>query len=349
MNTYPGIYKALDGTIYYYLNKSNYFSFERGIWEKDEDLEEHKKDINITREYLANTYGEVKSKEHAEFIVKLAEGAGFEVGVYHQVDKWFCFSEDQLFFFTEGLTASDAGEKQITIPLPPKELDLIDSLPEVEPTKIFTGEEIQTKELEVVEGGICEAIKSSSAIHELERKGYKFTNLDWVLPNASEEPKKLSINEIKVKVTNNTDSLVQIKKSEDESSVFIYVNDPPKEPEIKTPLDFGAVSDEKLKPKCWPQVGDEVAWSPKLSRKGTLLNVYEGMAWLKDSYGEFVSIEVNKLKKPPAPEEELAKELVNKLQADQGVKINDEKFCALKVISRAIVNGRIKGLSYKPE
>ena len=46
---------------------------------------------NITAEYLANTYGEVKSKEHAEFIVKLAE-----VNKIQAVNPWregllFCF------------------------------------------------------------------------------------------------------------------------------------------------------------------------------------------------------------------------------------------------------------------
>ena len=64
------------------------------------------------------------------------------------------------------------------------------------------------------------------------------------------EPKKVSMNEIKVNVTNNTNSLVQIKKSDDESSVFIYVNDPPKESEPKKP-----------EPKKWPQVGDSTIYN----------------------------------------------------------------------------------------
>lgn len=112
------------------------------------------------------------------------------------------------------------------------------------------------------------------------------------------EQKKVSMNDIQVNVKNNTDSVVQVTKSDDESNIFICVSDLPKGSEPKEP-----------EPKEWPQVGDDVAWSPKLSRKGTLLNIYEGMAWVRDSYGEFVSIEVDKLKKPLTPEEELTKEI----------------------------------------
>ena len=34
---------------------------------------------NITREHLANTYGKVESKEHAEFIIELAKNADLVV------------------------------------------------------------------------------------------------------------------------------------------------------------------------------------------------------------------------------------------------------------------------------
>ena len=167
------------------------------------------------------------------------------------------------------------------------------------------------------------------------------------------EPKKVSMNEVQVNVTNNTDSLVQIKKSDDESSVFIYVNDPPKESEPKEP-----------EPKEWPQIGDKVAITGS-DCKFNLISINNGRAWIERSYSDssVVNTEthepleifeshivfIDELKKPLTPEEELTNELVNKLQADQGVKINNEKFCALKVISRAIVKGRIKNLSYKPE
>lgn len=92
---------------------------------------------NITTEYLANTCGEVKSKEHAEFIVKLAE-----VNEIQSVNPWiegllFCFYYNSdgdlvLAFYPEKSAKSD-GEKQITIPLPP-EREGVDEWPKVNDT-----------------------------------------------------------------------------------------------------------------------------------------------------------------------------------------------------------------------
>lgn len=76
---------------------------------------------NITADYLRNTYGKVESKEHAEFIVRLADNAGFYADSYHKDFKWFCFYGKNLFFFNEKSVARDYGEKLITIPMPPKE------------------------------------------------------------------------------------------------------------------------------------------------------------------------------------------------------------------------------------
>lgn len=77
--------------------------------------------INITREYLQNTYGEVASPEHAEFIIELAKSAGFELntGTNEDYPCWFAF-DDELYFFDSKAYASDNSRKQIKIPLPPK-------------------------------------------------------------------------------------------------------------------------------------------------------------------------------------------------------------------------------------
>lgn len=76
---------------------------------------------NITAEYLANTYGEVKSKEHAEFIVKLAEVNKVVVcDVYRDSHKFFAVIDSSLLFFNSGAIAMKDGRKQITIPLPPE-------------------------------------------------------------------------------------------------------------------------------------------------------------------------------------------------------------------------------------
>ena len=83
-------------------------------------------DANVTNQYLANTYGKVESKEHAEFIVKLAENHDVEIISEWQKGCWFNFflnSQDKLTLnFSPKSTACDNGEKKITIQLPPKEV-----------------------------------------------------------------------------------------------------------------------------------------------------------------------------------------------------------------------------------
>lgn len=94
---------------------------------------------NITAEYLANTYGEVKSKEHAEFIVKLAEVNGFQIFGLVNVKsaKSFKFKGGHLLIFAHEIKDTD-GLKQITIPLPP-ECESDDEWPKV-------GDDVQTSD-----------------------------------------------------------------------------------------------------------------------------------------------------------------------------------------------------------
>ena len=77
---------------------------------------------DITREYLSNTWGVVESKEHAEFIIELAVNCGFEqrTGLEKAYPCYFCLDKDEVYFFSQKHNASNDGEKQITISLPPK-------------------------------------------------------------------------------------------------------------------------------------------------------------------------------------------------------------------------------------
>lgn len=77
-------------------------------------------DKNITPEYLANTYGKVEGKEHAEFIIELAENHGFEHTIYQEKRKHFAFVDNVLIFLVNTVYDSE-DKKQITIPLPPKQ------------------------------------------------------------------------------------------------------------------------------------------------------------------------------------------------------------------------------------
>lgn len=80
---------------------------------------------NITSKYLANTYGEVVSPEHAEFIAELAKVNGFKVWSFKRIDeiKTFTFENGELCllsFHHEGLDSRKL--KQITIPIPPRQI-----------------------------------------------------------------------------------------------------------------------------------------------------------------------------------------------------------------------------------
>ncbi|AUG84983.1 hypothetical protein MAELSTROM_64 [Pseudoalteromonas phage Maelstrom] len=76
---------------------------------------------NITHEYLQNTWGVVESKEHAEFIIELAKNAGFDISDYNENrDSYFYTDDDYIGFTDSEELAGNRDEKQITIPLPPK-------------------------------------------------------------------------------------------------------------------------------------------------------------------------------------------------------------------------------------
>lgn len=77
--------------------------------------------MEYTKEDLMNTWGVVESKEHAEYIVKVADSAGLSLlGVSNSFGGFFAFSDVSLIFIVSGCVAS-WGCKKITIPLPPKE------------------------------------------------------------------------------------------------------------------------------------------------------------------------------------------------------------------------------------
>ena len=125
---YPAIYKSEIGNIYLHANKSTLCHIVDGKchdWCFLDCAAEQVSDKNITHEYLANTYGEVVSPEHAEFIVELcrvngiqtiysssaSEAKSFEIGERHIILYSFVINELNL-----------DSKKQITIPLPPKQI-----------------------------------------------------------------------------------------------------------------------------------------------------------------------------------------------------------------------------------
>ena len=137
---YPAIYKAVHNNEYLYADNDNYYSYEREAWNKSGNCDDHENDINITREYLANTYGKVKSKEHAEFIFELAKLHGFDVVGSTNNAKSFEFSGDSalvLYEIPTDIFANNEESRLITIPLPPKQIQTATSEEEFEMQQIM--------------------------------------------------------------------------------------------------------------------------------------------------------------------------------------------------------------------
>lgn len=94
---------------------------------------------NITREYLANTYGKCESQEHADFICEIAENYGIKLADikgcsyrHYSSSGFFNFfiNDGELVLgFFDSEAASDSGEKLIHLPLPPKENEMESQLP----------------------------------------------------------------------------------------------------------------------------------------------------------------------------------------------------------------------------
>lgn len=84
--------------------------------------------FNAASKVLANTYGKVDSKEHAEFIVKLAKNAGFRVSTPASCVNYFIIKDGLSFHRCEKIKSTEL--KQITIPLPPKEVEEVEEVDE---------------------------------------------------------------------------------------------------------------------------------------------------------------------------------------------------------------------------
>ena len=132
MNTYPYFGGIDNDTVTLFIDENTGFIIEHPkLKEKfrldDDWIEDEFK--NITTEYLANTYGKVKSKDHAEFIAELAKAHGIEVKERWVEGDFFCFHRDickkPILGFYDEEAACDEGEKLIIIPMPPKEVEEI--------------------------------------------------------------------------------------------------------------------------------------------------------------------------------------------------------------------------------
>ena len=124
---YPYIGKSNQGNNYLVVSGNAIYSFISKSWMVDYNggfapME------NITREYLANTCGEIQSTEHADFIIELVELHGFSVLGRCLIDigivTHFAIYDGELKLHSNNYynAIKSYRLKQITIPLPPKHL-----------------------------------------------------------------------------------------------------------------------------------------------------------------------------------------------------------------------------------
>lgn len=286
MSKYPYIGDNGNGTIVIFnkeargflIRPSAYSRREKGYYYSwNEDLFK-----NITREYLANTYGKVESREHAEFIIKLAAEHGLKYVDEWREGRFFCICNDMekgmiLRFFRETL-AKSYGEKLITIPLPPTDTTTNTPEKDFEMTQIaknngdnllFAGESQSN-----LEEMVYDENKKNAAIKTLENLGYTYHGAELWKPPVDLWQEKCS------------GAPVRYKK-------------------------VGYVE----KSKEWPAVGDEVL--TKENRKATIIATHERFAWIENFEGYLVEVvNIDELKKPPTPEEELRDEIIKVIHDD---------------------------------
>ncbi len=119
---YPYIGKAnLDDSLVLFYSEGCGMCFRSDNWSGGLRVDYNERAFkNITHEYLANTYGEVQSPEHAEFIIELCESNGLELARQSKrLGNFFSFYVNKFCFLNVDSIVSQHCKK-ITIPLPPK-------------------------------------------------------------------------------------------------------------------------------------------------------------------------------------------------------------------------------------
>ena len=166
-----------------------------GEWKKADPWFINEYGTNITSEFLANTYGTVESKEHAEFIKVLGEAYGFKFTGGYESFPIFAFYESGRFYFHRNRDGklSTADMKQITIPMPPKEADAVDEWPKLgDEVVIEAGSErySEIKGYRATVIGICNHSDGAEilTIEHNSLRVFAITNGEWIKkPKTPEE------------------------------------------------------------------------------------------------------------------------------------------------------------------
>jgi len=310
---------------------------------------------NITAEYLANTYGEVKSKEHAEFIKLLAETNKIPCAVL-SIDMnytMFYVIDGCLFFCVKEIDAIGDYNK-ITIPLPP-ELNVNTPEEDFKMKQIAKNNDTQpshvtfnTPENLNLSFTTTETISTSGArqldITVIDNNAYTYNNLI----QDSERVRKVAeiINKsekaARMQKVNKaaSDALKESGDNLDECAseiLDVLYSDLSSEEKHNKQLEILAkyivkecesritgepeedagmnlIFGDSDKCKEWPCVGSKVTWGNK-SVSGEVKAISEGLAWIKNEYGNHCTEYLSALSKPKTPEEELRDDIIEIIES----------------------------------
>ena len=345
---YPGIYRDTGGNLFLDFNQEKYYDLVNKEWKNIAPEDDCTGDTNITREYLANTYGMVESVEHADFIANLAKSNGIKVGNCYSFDGWFCFHSNCLWFYSDEIVvASDCKEKQIHLPLPPKEsqppkFNASTPMPECKTPK-EAEEKVTMPELDDM------SMESDDDFPESHLKKPDVTATEIAKYFAYAHSKYHSY-------------LPQtVRQAKSDFNPHSWVVEA-----ISYAMHITNQKDE-INNGEWPQVGDWVFLDLKLMGVKSKLNESECevMGVCKDSIGRKVVVLErfglidcfvmgDWIKKPPTPLELLQKSIKSKLE-DVDIefkrkvdKSQSEIDFASEYFAKAIINGEINNLKYEP-
>lgn len=231
------------------------------------------KSSNITTEYLANTYGEVKSKEHAEFIKLLAENHDIPCGHKFVNDdcKYFYVIEGSL-FFTHREVDFVSELKQINIPLPPE------SESEAKPKKVL----------------------SDGAVYELHDDGMYCRNNHY-------ETCTVSFNFTDLETLKEASDFKVIEDEDAKIFKFEGINKPTKHFDCICTKCGGRCCIGNC--DKWPKVGDEVEVSTGVGV--IVLGPDNGGIYVIDINGDYAVRDIDGIKKPKTPEQELRDDIAD--------------------------------------
>ena len=254
---------------------------------------------NITREYLSNTYGKVESKEHAEFIKLLAETNGVVVFKDGEIIKakginYFIVTNDGILYFWNDKSGIQYDRKQITIPMPPKEVE--SDLSKGGPTGPF--QNVAPDSIETMTFDFRPQLLKPSAVNVINKTGLNLSfGINHTVNTLGEMTVDINVKDARVYEGDSFEE--KIKEIAEAAGIADDLDLSKLEIEWTS---WESDSDD------WPKVGSEVTWGER-EIIGTVKCIDNGWAWILCPDGKYTQQGVKYLKPPKTEDEKLRDEV----------------------------------------